>query len=431
MVGGGSYAWSPKLICDILNEDAMSNSEIYLLDINLKAAEEIKAAGQRLAKDNNKNIKFFATDNEEKAFRSADVVLITISTGGLETMAPDVEIPEKYKIYQSVGDTVGPGGWSRTLRNVPVFAQMARKIEKLSPKAVVLNYSNPMAALTGVFSKVSNLRVLGLCHGPVETKNYLAKIFGVEPGRITARFGGVNHFFWITDFTVDGMDGYKLLRDKLAGRELKIYDKSHKGLFKEDHYVMNELFMTLGYLTYTEDSHTAEFLPGYLHKLSTVKRYHIVRKSMAMRKKWFRETRQQAFNIASGKIPIYRKSIEVAVEVMKAIMLGTSYTDVANLPNTGQIDNLPRGAVVETLGRISPIGFEPITAGPLPPVLQGLVEPHCRIQLMTLEAALTGNRKLAFEALMLDPLCGNLTLAEIRRMGEELLDANKQWLPQF
>lgn len=435
MVGGGSYTWSPKLICDIMHEDSLSGSEIVLLDINPKAAEDVKAAMEKIAADNNKKFKFVATSNEDDALRDADVILITISTGGFTTMRPDVELPERYGIFQSVGDTVGPGGWSRTLRNVPVFEKLAKKIEKIAPKAFVLNYSNPMAALTGVFSAVTpGLKALGLCHGPVGTMHYLAKIFDVDVKRIFAKFGGVNHFFWITEFTVDGKDGYKLLREKLNGAPLLKYDKSYMdpdGVLEFDHVVLNDIFMNLGYLSYSADNHTAEFLPGYLLDLKTIAEYKIARKSIAGREESLDKAKQVVRDMAAGKVPMPEKSCEVAVDVMKAIKQGTTYCDVVNLPNIGQIENLSRGAVVETLGIISPTGFSPVAIGKLPEALRGITEPHCHIQLMTLEAALTGNKKLALEALALDPLCGSLTLKQIRQMGEELMNANAAWLPQF
>lgn len=435
MIGGGSCNWSPKLICDIIHEDCLDGSEIIIEDIDLDAANKIKNAGERLAKDNGRKLKFTVTDNEEKAFKHADVVLITISTGGLGTMRPDIEIPEKYGIFQSVGDTVGPGGWSRTLRNVPVFAKWAEKFQRLCPNAFILNYSNPMAALTGVFHAVApDLKVIGLCHGPVGTLHYLARLFDVDVNRISAKVGGINHFFWILDFTVDGKNGYKLLKQKLGGRPLYSLDKSadpKNGIFETDHRVMSAIYDNFGYLTYTADNHTAEFLPGFLLSKKAVKDYKIFRKSMEFREKGYADGWQRVADITSGKQKIYERSIEVAVEVMKAIKLGTHHLDIVNLPNEGQIANLPRHAVVETYGTVSATGFSPVTVGNLPNSLAGLTAPHCRIQLMTLEAALTGNKKLAFEALMLDPLCHKLTFAEIRSMGEALLAANKKWLPEF
>lgn len=435
MVGGGSCNWSPKLICDIIHEDCLDGSEIVIEDLDLDAANKIRSAGERLAHDNGRKLKFTVTDNEEKAFKNADIVLITISTGGLVTMRPDVELPEKYGIWQAVGDTVGPGGWSRTLRNVPVFAKWAEKFAQLCPNAFILNYSNPMASLTGVFHSVAPaLKVIGLCHGPVGTICYLGKLFGVDMSRISAKIGGINHFFWILDFTVDGQNGYALLNEKLGGRPLCSLDKSvdpENGIFATNHRVMSAIYEHFGYLTYTADNHTAEFLPGFLLSKKAVKEYKIFRKSMPYRAKGYADGWQRVADMTSGKQKISERSIEVAVEVMKAIKLRTKHLDIVNLPNEGQISNLPRHAVVETYGSVSATGFSPIAVGDLPEQLAGLTAPHCRNQLMTLEAALTGNKKLAFEALMLDPLCHKLTFAEIRQMGEELLSANKKWLPQF
>ncbi len=435
MVGGGSCNWSPKLICDIIHEDCLDGSEIVLDDLDLDAANKIRNAGERLARDNGRKLKFTVTDNEEKAFKNADIVLITISTGGLDTMRQDVELPEKYGIWQAVGDTVGPGGWSRTLRNVPVFAKWAEKFARLCPNAFILNYSNPMASLTGVFHSVApQLKVIGLCHGPVGTIYYLGKLFGVDMNRISAKIGGINHFFWILDFTVDGKNGYALLNEKLGGRPLCSLDKSvdpENGIFATNHRVMSAIYEHFGYLTYTADNHTAEFLPGFLLSKKAVNEYKIFRKSMPYRAKAYADGWKRVADLTSGKQKIFERSIEVAVEVMKAIKLGTKHLDIVNLPNEGQISNLPRHAVVETYGSVSANGFSPIAVGDLPEQLAGLTAPHCRIQLMTLEAALTANKKLAFEALMLDPLCHKLPFAEIRHLGEELLSANKKWLPQF
>ena len=435
MVGGGSCNWSPKLICDMIHEDWIDGSEIVIEDINLDAARKIRAAGERLARDNGRKLKFTVTDNEEKAFRGADIVLITISTGGLSTMTPDVHIPEKYGIFQCIGDTVGPGGWSRALRNVPVFAKWAVKFRKLCPNAFILNYSNPMACLTGVFHAVApELKVIGLCHGAVGTIHYIANLFGVDPDRISAKIGGINHFFWILDFTVDGENGYELLKKKLAGRPLFHLDKSfdpRHGIFEINHRVLSAIYDNFGYLTYSADDHTSEFLPGFLMSRKAVRDYRIFHKSMQDRADTIAKNWKEVDNIISGKQKIFDRSIEIAVEVMKAIRFGTHHVDIVNLPNEGQIDNLPRHAVVETYGTVSASGFCPTAVGKLPPALLGLTLPHCNIQLMTLEAALTGNKQLALEALMLDPLCHKLTFAETRQMAEELMAANRKYLPQF
>lgn len=434
MVGGGSYNWCPQLLCDLIQTPELENSDIVLLDINLNAAKDIKNAMDRVCTDNNKKFRFITTDNEEEAFKGADFVIITISTGGLDMMRHDLEIPEKYGIYQTVGDSVGPGGWSRLLRNVPVFTYMAQKIEKLSPKAIILNYTNPMAGLTGAISEVTSLRNVGLCHGIFGTRAYLARIFDVDATDIILRYGGVNHFFWILGFSVKGEDGYKLLREKLSKDTLLKYDKVSKdpaGFSDNNHKLFSELYENYGYLTYSADRHTCEFFTGYLTDPKMMEKFKLVRTSIADRQKSLAEARQFTLDLAAGKEKILSPSTETAVDIIKAFVTNEDFIDAVNLPNTGQIDNLPRGTVVETLGLVNASGFASISAGAMPERLRQITEVHCHIQLMTLEAAIKGSKKLALEALMLDPLCAKLAPSEVKKMGSKLIEATKEYLPQF
>jgi len=433
-VGGGSVLWCPVLLTDLMHEEALSGSEVVLFDIDLKAAKAVKTAVERQAKDNNKNFKFIATNREDIAYTDADFVLITISTGGLKTMQVDVELPDKYGIFQTTGDSVGPGGWSRTLRNVPVFAKMAQTIEKYSPHAIVLNYSNPMGALTKVISDVSGLRCCGLCHGPFGTLNYLAKLFGTDESHFRTRFGGINHLFWITDFTVDGKDGYELLRKKLNGASLNSFDKSlagSEGIFKFDHQILSELYDAYGLLSYTADDHTGEFFGCFLRDRKLMEKMLVKRKEIGKRREKYAKGRGKLVEIAEGKIPMEKRSCEIAVNIVKAFVTDTTITDVVNLPNIGQIANLPYGAVVETMGVIDSCGFTPCSVGNLPENIANILSQHCRVQIMTTEAALAGNKKLALDALLMDPLSQHLLPSQIKAMGEELMEANKNWLPQF
>jgi alpha-galactosidase len=159
--------------------------------------------------------------------------------------------------------------------------------------------------------------------------------------------------------------------------------------------------------------------------------FKIKRKTVDGRRAGLIKSRQFTLDMASGKEKMLSRSRETAVDIMKALVTNTPFIDVVNLPNIGQIDNLPRGAVVETLGLIDSGGFAPITIGPMPEILRGLTEVHCHVQKMTLEAALSGSGKLAIEALMLDPLCAKLAPSQIRKMGLELMAATGEYLPQF
>jgi galacturan 1,4-alpha-galacturonidase len=434
IVGGGSYNWGPRLMCDLIQCREFENSDIMLFDINLKAAEEIKAALDRICKDNNKNFRFIATDNEEEAFKDADFVLITISTGGLNMMKHDLDIPDKYGIYQTVGDSVGPGGWSRLLRNVPIFVDMARKIEKLSPNAVILNYTNPMAGLTGAICETTDLKTVGLCHGMFGTRWYIGRILDVPMEEVSVRFGGINHFFWILDMAVKGRDAYKMLEEKLNGDSLVKYDKASDdpvGFSEKNHLLFADMYENYGCLNYVADRHTSEYFTGYLTDKNMMERFKLERTGVGTRQEKLDTRRQFALDLASGKEKMMEKSSETAIDIMKAMVTNTPFVDVVNLPNTGQIDNLPRGAVVETLGTVDGNGFTPTAIGKLPEVIRQVTEVHCHTQLMTLEAAMTGNKKLAMEALMLDPLCAKLPPSDVIKMGEELLTATAEYLPQF
>ena len=434
MVGGGSYNWCPRLMRDLIMTDELEGSEVVLLDPNIQAAEEVKAAADAMCKRFGKRFTVVATRSETTAFRQADFVIITISTGGLDAMAYDLKIPEKYGIFHTVGDTCGPGGWSRSLRNVPVFVKMARKIETLAPNAVVLNYTNPMSVLTGVLYAVSDLRSVGLCHGVFGTYRLLQRIFRCEEDDLAIRFGGVNHFFWIVDFTVRGREGYPALKRKLRGRPL--WEAAAVGPDEAGHSsgleLCNEFYNEYGYLTYAGDRHTSEFLHGYLTgSEKNLKKFNLVRTSVQQRRAGHKRARKFASDLARGKVDPGPRSRETAVDIMMALAHGKAFVDVVNLPNEGQIDNLPREAVVETLGLVDPLGFRPIAIGELPPLLEQLITPHCNCQLMTLDAALTGDKDLAFDALMTDPICSHLSPSEIRKMGSELMAATKKWLPQF
>lgn len=436
MVGGGSYNWAPRIICDMMCEPVLNGSEVFLLDPNLTAAEEIKTACDTMNNTLKAGYSFKTTDSEDEAFYGADFIVIAISTGGLDMMAHDLKIPEKYGIYQTVGDTIGPGGWNRSLRNVPVFAAMARKIERLAPDAIILNYTNPMAALTGTFYEVSKLKTVGLCHGIFSTYSLLEKIFGVDEHDISLCYGGVNHFFWVTDFAVKGKSGYPLLEEKLKTRKINDFlhngEKDLAGMLRHRSTLCDLLYRKYGMLTYIEDRHTCEFISGYLNKdESILKEFDLVRTTVEERAAKCANVRRITSELASGKREPFKKSRETAVDIIKAFISNKPFVDVVNLPNIGQIDNLPRTAIVETMGLVDARGFTPLAIGKLPEKILPLVEIHCRIQLMTMRAALDGDRKLAIEALSIDPLCSHLSKGEVIRMGEELMAATSEWLPQF
>lgn len=436
-IGGGSVTFSPKLLNDFILTPGLENAHYELLDINPLLGETMVRYGSMLRKLRGASCTFNYTGDQKGALKDADIVLITISTGGLEAMRHDLSIPEEYGIFHTVGDTVGPGGWSRALRNIGVFKGISEDIQKYCPTAAVLNYTNPLSVLTNVLYKTGCKRTVGLCHGVFEVCDTLVDLFELK-GRedIQANFAGVNHFFWILDFTLRGENGYELLEKKLNGRSLfEVLDELYRGKSRTGSYgpVFSELYNKYGYLTYSEDRHTVEFFPDYITgDERKLKKYNIIRTSIEERMKWMSEKTQQLHNYIDGTEKVSAKfSGEAAAQIAGAVINGKIIVDVTNQPNIGQVSNLPKGTIVETPGVVNNLGFRPLCAGELPGPLLDLVMPHAVNQNLTAEAGLQGDKEMALEALYNDPLCKHLKRSEVRKMGIRLLEANRQWMQQF
>lgn len=426
LVGGGSVNWAPKLVRDCLRTEGLAGAEYRLLDIDRKAAELVARVGERCCREWGLAASFLPTTSPGRALAGANSVIITISTGGLGAMQHDVHLPERYGIFQTVGDTVGPGGWSRALRNVPVFLKLAAQVRKHCPRAAVLNYSNPMAVLTRTLAERLDGPTVGLCHGLFENIEALMKVFGLKSEEeIKLRTAGLNHFFWILEMRVRGRDGYRMLRARLRKR-------GFARLFPE-RPLAAELFDEFGRLPYFGDRHTCEFFGRYVAPTRRrVARSGLVRTSVAQRRRAMAGSRKRVRALAAGRARLPKeRSRETAADITAAMAGGREFIDVVNLPNRGQVDNLPRGAVVETLGVVNSLGFTPLSAGPLPEKILAATLPHAVTQRLVYEAARDGDRAKAFDALSLDPLCSHLPLKRVREMGEKLMRANRKYLPQF
>ncbi len=437
MVGGGSVNWSPRLINDLILTPILQNAEYFIFDLNREAGQKMARFGNMLAESRGIESRFHFSDNQGEAFTGADYVIITISTGDLDAMEWDLKIPEEYKIYQTVGDTVGPGGWARALRNIPVFADLAKSIEKYSNHAVVLNYTNPMSTLTNVFYKVSHLKTVGLCHGLFEVYDVLMKIFNLQSeDEIKVRFGGTNHFFWVLDMKIRGEDGFDLLRSKMQGGKFAELIKNtfrDQAGFHSDKWVCSELFEYFGYLPYVGDRHICEFLPYYLTgDSSRLEQYKLKRTSIQERRDGKQQGKRLLDQYLNGeKVLPAERSRETAADILSAFENKTEFIDVVNLPNIGQISNLPKGSIVETLGVINSLGFTPLSVGELPGPILNMVLPHVMNQDLIVEAALEGNLDKAFLALYGDPLCAHLSFPEVKEMGKRLLKAHERFIPDF
>lgn len=418
----------------------LSEARYVLYDRNIKAAQKVEAFIRKLAlQAGYDRMSVESTDQKKAAFTGADYFVIAISTGGLDAMAQDIAIPERFGIYHTVGDTSGPGGWSRLIRNFDVFTELARDFNRLAPGAVILNYTNPMNTLTDLLSRLCKAPVVGLCHGLFENLEYLKKFYKLkDESELSINYGGLNHFFWAnqiragsTDVLADlnrrmrRMKTSDLLRDETRGR--RKFEINHRE-------VAGELFQSTGVMPYLGDRHTCEFFSCYITSRKNLKKYKLNRTSIEDRRKLFRERDGEVDReLAADKISKgwLQRSRETAADIIEAHSQNKVFIDVGNVPNRGQIANLPEGLVVETAVRVDGNGFTPIAFGALPEIVLGFIEPYAHVYPMTLEACLKKDRAMALRALRLDPVCANLNTQEVNELGNRLIAAHQRFITVF
>ncbi len=433
IVGGGSNAWTPTIVKDMMLTPALAGSLFVLYDIDLPAARRAAAFLRRLSATLGAGSSFLATSDRGRAFDGADYFVVTISTGGLAAMAHDLALPERYGIWHTVGDTAGPGGWARSVRNAPVFMDLARDFNRYAPRAPVLNYTNPLTVLTTILSRLCSAPVVGLCHGLFENLEFLALHHGLEDeAELSASYAGVNHFFWTTAVSVKGKDVLPALFREVKRRgftELQRDLEPDPASFDDHRDLATALYLETGVLPYLGDRHTCEFLSWCITDRTVMERYHLKRTSIAARRAGWRTRERALAGMTVGEIPgeYKTRSRETAADIIAAHATGRAFIDVGNVPNIGQVSNLPKGAVVETAVRVDSNGFSPICFGDLPAPVLGLVEPAVQVFEATARACLEHDREAALRALRLDPSCAHLDSSAVRGLGERLLEAHRAW----
>lgn len=437
IIGGGSYTWGPTFMRDIFATTELTGSTLVLQDIVQERVDRVYALGQKMIQDFNLNFRLEKTLSLEDALQGADFIILTITTGGLEAMRSDLEIPARYGIQQSVGDTTGPGGLARALRNIPVVAEIGRKVMEICPKALCLNYTNPMTVLTRTLA-MQGVKVAGLCHEWIGVREKLARIFGTQPEQIQARIAGVNHLTWVTDLYAEGKRVWEELpgiADKILGGEIKV-DEEDTSVFADHARVKSTLFKIYGALPAAGDRHIAEFFPHFINESTKWGQvYDLILTSVEDRCAMEAEAKGMIEAAVRGDVPLEpfmrEVSTEAANKIIRAVTCGETYIGIMNLPNVGQISNLSRDAVVETYGAINALGANAMTYGDVPAGVQNVLQKHIFNQEMTVQAALAGDRNLALQVLLNDPLSSRLNVAQASQLLDEMLEANQRYLPKF
>jgi alpha-galactosidase len=422
-IGGGSLQWTPGLVNDMALTRSLDGAELVLCDINFEALKLMTPLCKGIVAHQGSRMQVRATLDRRDALLDADFVVLCVSVGGLEAMRQDLEIPLKYGIHQSVGDTVGPGGLARALRHIPFAVQVAREMGELCPEAWLLNLTNPMTTICRAVSKATGIRTLGLCHEVGGVRHGLTGLFGVSSQDVLMEVAGINHLPVILSCRVNGEDGFELLRSWLNDHDPFEYVEdapltSPFQVFRDYLAVKLWLFSQTGVLYGAGDRHVAEFFPGFLNEANQFgRRFGVQLTTVDHRLEMARQRRADLESFVPPQSP----SDEQLAPLMGALVGGAPGQFVVNLPNRGQVDNLPRQAVVECLAYADRSGVWPISVGELPPAVHAVVAPHVDRQELIVEAALTGRHELARAALATDPLVDDPLL--VAPLFDELMTA--------
>lgn len=442
-IGGGSRGWAWRLMTDLALEASLAGT-VKLYDIDRAAAGVNETIGNRLSgrPDVPGKWRYQAVDSLVEALSGADFVVISILPGTFREMRSDVHAPEACGIYQSVGDTTGPGGLIRALRTIPMYVTIAAAIRAHAPDAWVINYTNPMSICTRILYEIfPGVKAFGCCHEVFHTQLLLAQalkecggVAGAPREAIKINVLGINHFTWLDRASYQTIDLFPLYRQFVEKYFETGYEEEagrwERDFFASGQRVKFDLFRRYGLIAAAGDRHLAEFLPPwYLKDPETVREWKFSLTPVDYRIDNAKELIAKSRRLASGaeELPLDQTG-EEGVRQMKALLgLGDLITNV-NLPNRGQLSGVPLGAVVETNALFSRDRVQPVVAGQLPPEIQSLIIRHVYNQEATLRAGLTRDKELAFRAFMNDPLV-TVGPADGRKLFDRMLANTAEYLP--
>jgi len=436
LIGAGSLTFTPSLIKALassgLSDDhqltiALMDINPHILDVMYKVALEIV---KTVRGENIKNIRVEKHAERKQALEGADFIIITIGIGGVKATHFDVEIPRHYGIEQIIGDTVGPGGVMRAIRHIPTMVEIATDIKENASKAYVFNYSNPLTALTRAMKREAGINVYGLCTGISGVQHELARFFQVKPDDVKLYIGGINHFYWILNFNIGRKPGYEAL-------EVMLKEKSV--LVERWHRINLDLYRIYGLLP-EPGIHVAEFLPNLFLTPEAIRKYNIrlFPKGTIYDYEARKPYEELLKAIASGVKPVSEllkiKGMEEegigVVQIIESLTLDKPmFSPGINMINNGCVGGLPSWTIVEVPAYIDSAGIHPIHVGNLPKSIVGLTTPRVIQYEVTIDAALTGDKDLAVQALLLDGYVRNLKEAE--EMLNDLIRAEAEWLPDY
>ncbi|MFZ0665715.1 MAG: alpha-glucosidase/alpha-galactosidase [Acidimicrobiales bacterium] len=423
-LGAGSTVFARNLLGDILGHEELADSEIVLHDIDAGRLSTSELVARRVCEALKAPATVTATTDRREALDGADYAINMIQVGGYEPCTvTDFEVPKRFGLRQTIGDTVGIGGIMRGLRTIPVLLSMCADMEELCPDVWFLNYTNPMAMNCRAVNRTSRIRTVGLCHSVQGTAFELSVDLGIPYREIDYLAAGINHMAFYLKFEREGEDLYPRLQ-ALA----------ESGDIPDENRVRYEMLRRLGYFVTESSEHFAEYVPWFIksERSDLINRFNIPldeypRRCVAQIASWDEE---RARLERDGPIEVHR-SFEYASTIIRCIETGKPRVIYGNVANDGLIEDLPAGCTVEVPCLVDGNGVQPTRIGALPPQIAALIRTNVNVHELTVEAALTGRVDHIYHAAMLDPhTAAELDLDQITALVDELLLAHGDWIPK-
>lgn len=446
-MGAGSTIFAKNVLGDCMLTDCLHDWEYALYDIDPERLEESYMMLSNINRNCNEGrAKLVKYTDRLEALRGAKYVINAIQVGGYEPCTvTDFEIPKKYGLRQTIGDTNGIGGIFRFLRTIPVMMDFAKDMEQVCPNALFINYTNPMSMLTLAMNKAMPIKTIGLCHSHQECIPMLFKTLDLPTDGLNYKIAGINHMAWLLEITRYGEDFYPVIKKHAA--EGPIYDSwaeyrkaagmppaEYTTTYHND-LVRFELMKQFGYYVTESSEHSAEYYPYFIKKAhpELIERYNIPldeypRRCRGQIKKW----KKMAEELVHNADLTHEHSHEYASGIIEALETGKPFSFGGNVMNTGLIDNLPSDCCVEVTCLANEGGIQPCHIGALPHQLAALNLRQISVHQVAVDAALTGKKDYIYQAAMLDPHASSeLTIDEIRALVDDMIEAHGDWLPKY
>ncbi len=429
-MGAGSTIFARNVLGDCMCVESLRDAEMALYDIDGQRLQESEAMLQAINTNINAGrakIKcYLGVENRKEALRGAQFVVNAIQVGGYEPCTvTDFEIPKKYGLRQTIADTLGIGGIFRALRTIPVLEEFARDMEEVCPDAWFLNYTNPMAMLTGFMQRYTGIKTVGLCHSvQCCCDNIMGSVGMTYDDKVQWKIAGINHMAWLLEISRDGVDLYPEIKKRDLAQDLPGWDA-----------VRHEIMRTFGYYVTESSEHNAEYMPYWIKSKypELIERYHIPLDEYPRRcVNQIEEWKKTKASLTENPHLEHTRTHEYGSYIMEAMVENKPYKIGGNVINTGLITNLPAKACVEVPCLVDASGIAPVVIGDLPEQCAALNRTNINPQLMTIEAAVTKKKEAVYQAAMLDPhTAAELSLDDIRSMCDDLFEAHKDWLPVY